>query len=303
MSARTTLNPDGTALPELLGRLAFRPEDAAAFTDCLRAFTDADWATVERLHGLLAARVGLLEDRPNPLHGEPIDHPLAPELLGLAALVAAAPQVQHELVRRGVTPDVAWRSVADLGQQVAVHRRVHGRFGFGTTGWNAPNFAGGLVWLGRLQYTLERDEVFSWVLGCHIPETGSLTPAAVDDSFRQARHLADTAFADFPISRITCESWLLDPSMVARLDPASNMARFAGRFTRYGTPRDGRRDALYFGFHRETRSGQHVDLASLPRATSLQRAVLAQLDAGGVVVQRGWAPLPTDGLPTDDLTG
>lgn len=290
MRARATLTD--AALPALLDRLAFRPEDAAALTQCLTALDDEDWRQVEHLADLLAARVGRLDERPNPLAGERIDHPAARELLALAALVATAPLLHDELVRRGLGSAAAWASASDLGQQVHIHRLVHGAFGFSATGWVAPNYSGGLVWLGRLQYTLDQDEEFGWVLGCHIPESGPLTPAAVEESLTLARDVALPVFGEFPVDRVTCHSWLLDRNVAARLDPASNFVRFCHRWTPYGTPTDGRRDALFFGFHRETRDGQHVDLAGLPRDTSLQRALLAQLDAGGVVVQAGWLPFP-----------
>ena len=295
MTARATLT--GTALQGLLERLGFRPEDAADLLTCLDALDAADWTQVDHLHALLADRVGRLDERPNPLEGQRTDHPVAPDLLALAALVATGPLVRDELVRRGLPSRMAWASASDLGQQVHIHRVVHGRFGLGSTGWVAPNYAGGLVWLGRLQYTLEKDEEFGWVLGCHIPESGPLTPAAVDASLRLARDLAVPAFGDFPLSRVVCASWLLDRNLADRLDPASNFVRFSRRFTPYGTPRDGRRDALFFGFHRETAGGQQVELTALPRDTSLHRAILAQLDAGGVVAQPGWLPFPAEEQP------
>nr|WP_269452127.1 hypothetical protein [Tessaracoccus coleopterorum] len=75
------------------------------------------------------------------------------------------------------------------------------------------------------------------------------------------------------------------------LDPASNMARFAARFAPYGEPADGTRDALYFGFHRETGDGTTLDLDTLPQWSSLQRAVVSRLRAGQMTVQAGSMPL------------
>ncbi|WP_408647205.1 hypothetical protein [Tessaracoccus coleopterorum] len=81
------------------------------------------------------------------------------------------------------------------------------------------------------------------------------------------------------------------PWAAALLDPASNMARFAARFAPYGEPADGTRDALYFGFHRETGDGTTLDLDTLPQWSSLQRAVVSRLRAGQMTVQAGSMPL------------
>ena len=133
------------------------------------------------------------------------------------------------------------------------------------------NYSGSLLWLGRLQYTLEPDTAS---LGCHIPEAGPLTPELVDASLELARQVALPAYSDFEITGFTCTSWLLDAGLSERLPATSNVARFAARFEPYGEPGDGRRDALFFGFHRETRDGGEVDLDSLPQDS--RRTVLEE---------------------------
>lgn len=271
-----------------LERLGFRPDDAAAVLDGLDRLTAADLAEVERLEGLLRSNIGRVERRFNPVEGPSVEHRLGTDFPLLIALIRVAPGVQAELVRRGLDDETAWRSVADLGQQVHVYRLVHGRFGFGGRPWVPTNFSGSLVWLGRLQYTLEPDDL---ALGVHIPESGPLTPELVDESLELARRIALPAYGEFEISRFTCVSWLLDPGVNARLPETSNVARFAARFEPYGEPGDGTRDALYFGFHRETRNGETVELDDLPQTSSLQRAIVAQLRDGGVTIQPGELPL------------
>lgn len=275
-------------LERLLSLLEFRDEDAAAFSAGLDELTPEDIAVIEDDYAALSANVGRVEERTNPVSGEAVEHPVGTDFPLLVALVRVAAQVQAELVRRGVDEDVAWHSVADLGQQVHIHRLVHGVFGFGGRPWVPVNYSGSLLWLGRLQYTLEPNP---WSLGVHIPETGPLTPEAVDESLDLARTIAVAAYGEYPIERFTCYSWLLDRGLNARLNPESNMAKFAARFTPFGKAEPGDRDALYFGFHRETRGGGEVDLSTLPQNSSLQRAVVSQLRGGGVSIQPGWFPL------------
>lgn len=256
---------------------------------------ELDRADVETVHSYVArlrARVGALSERVNVLADEATDHPHGTGYLQALALMAAAPAVHASMTGRGISPEVAWASLADFGQQLRIHRIVHGRSGFGASDWVIRNWNGCLVWLGRLQFTLEDDPHLGWVLGCHIPETGPLASADVDASLRQAAAVAVPAFAEFDVRAITCSSWLLDPNLVRRLPAESNVASFARRFTPYGTPRPGRRDALFFGFHREVADDVAVDYSALPRTSSLQRAAADLLAGEGPRIQPGWMPLP-----------
>ncbi len=290
MTVRDLLRPD--LMPGRLLTLGFRDADAAGFMSAVASFDDADWDLADQDFGRLRGNVGNVEGRHNPVPGPVVEHPSGTDVPLLAALVAVAPDVVAELRRRGLDEESAWRSVSDLGQQVHIHRLVHGTFGFGARSWTPVNFAGSLIWLGRLQYTLEHDDVLGWNLGCHIPESGPLTPEVVDSSLALARRVATAVWAEFPVTAFTCTSWLLDPELVARLDPASNIAAFAGRFTPYGERSPGLRDALFFGFHREVRDGAAVDPASLPGDTALRRALIEQLSAPeGAAVASGWFPL------------
>lgn len=277
-----------------VGRLGFRPEDAAEFRRLAAGLPSRPelLARVETIHDRVRARIGDFDADDAAV--EEVKDPTRPEdgLVSLLALVAAAEDVHADLVDRGVPGDVAWASLSDLGQQVHIHRVVHGSFGLSSQSWCAGNYTGRLLWLGRLQFALERDETNvtgsqdNYVLGVHIPESGPLTPEAIDESLALAREIALPAFSDYSPQVITLYSWLLDPGIIAHLDPASNMARFAHRFELSGESRDGYRDALYFGFHIEPGDRQ-IDLDSLPQNTSLQRAIVAQLKGEGVHLRAG----------------
>nr|WP_246043279.1 acyltransferase domain-containing protein [Tessaracoccus massiliensis] len=208
-----------------------------------------------------------------------------PGLITVLALVAVAEDVHAEMVRRGVPDDVAWASLADLGQQAHIFRQVFGCFGLLARGWCASNYTGRLLWLGRLQYTLERDDEGTF-LGVHIPESGPLTPEAVDESLAWARELAPRVFPEYAVDRFMIQSWLLDPGVAGLLNPESNFVRFAERFELTGDSEDGWRDALFYGFRHEP-ALQPVDLSALPADSSLRRALLQQIDGAGVRVLGG----------------
>lgn len=277
-----------------LTRLGFRPEDAAEFrqlASSLRSRNDL-LARVEAVGDEMRSRIGDL-DAGDQAIAEAND-PGRPEdgLVALLALVSVAGDVHRELTRRGVPDEVAWTSLADLGQQVHIHRVVHGCFGMSSQSWCAANYTGRHLWLGRLQFALEKDYDNATggrdthLLGMHIPESGPLTPEAIDESLDLAREIALPAFEDYAPRTIALRSWLLDPGINARLDPASNLVRFTRRFELYGEAEDAYRDALFFGFHIEP-GDRPVDLGSLPQTTSLQRAIVAQLRGDGVGLYAG----------------
>ena len=62
-------------------------------------------------------------------------------------------------------------------------------------------------------------------LSTHIPQSGPMTPEAVDDAFSRARAFVAAHFPELRLSSFTCDSWLLDPELAAAL-PTSNIAAF-----------------------------------------------------------------------------
>ena len=260
--------------PTRLSRLGFRDEDAAACRELIAALPQHP-QRLERVAALAARlqeRIGRFFDDNLPVRDDNGPASFDEGLDTLLALVAVAEQVHDFLTARGLSSELAWASLADLGQQVHVFRSMFGFFGLGTQAWCVANFTGRHLWLGRLQYTLEHDgDPF---VGIHIPETGPLSPELVDASLALARQLVPVFSPNHGESEFRLTSWLLDPLIVGALSPGANMARFARRFeiTADGDPDP--HDALFFVFHTEPRL-QPVDLSGLPRHTSLQRAVLA----------------------------
>jgi hypothetical protein len=268
-------------VPELVRRsfqLGFRADAASDLRFAGAAVLGDD----ERLHEVaelvarIQAGIGVLDlSGPSPF-GSGSVNPAAPGsgVVEMLALVASADEVVAYQRSRGVPEELSWHGLSDLGQQVWVHQLTYGTFGLHTYEWLRVAWAGGFSWLGRLQFNLHRlpDR---WVLSCHIPRSGPLSPELVDDAFRRASGFFAQHFGDYPTTELCCSSWLLDPELAAAL-PGSNIAAFQRRWRLVGEPAPGDEDALFFTF---ARRGE-VDLATLPRSTSLQRVIIDRLSAG-----------------------
>jgi hypothetical protein len=275
VAARLTA-PD---LARSVDRLGFRGDDVAAVLGAAAVVSasEADLARVLTLATRLESSIG--DFGPGP--GNPLEHEasraehLGVGVLPLLALLVTAPDVSGYHQERGISQDVSTASLADLGQQAWVHRQTFGTFGLHTYWWLSLAWSGALYRLGRLQFNLQQEDA-RWVLSTHIPATGPLAPAAVDDAFTRAADFFARHFQELPTEDFHCASWLLDPELAAALDPASNIVHFQRRWQLYGEPMPGDQDALFFTFFR--RGG--VDLATLPQETSLQRAVVGRLRQG-----------------------
>ena len=221
-------------------------------------------------------------------------------VLALCALVAAVPEIRAYHAERGVSDEVSWESLADLGQQVRVHRETFDEFGIHTHGWLTTAWSRALYGLGRLQFNLSwyqppaADEAHPvadpqprWVWSTHIPGTGPLTPEATAASFARAAEFFPAHFPEFEVSEFFCASWLLDPRF-ARLDPASNTARFQALWQLDGPGVDADGDAVFFLWRRRG----EVAVADLPTDSSLRRLVAGEMAAGRAwQVWRGLIPL------------
>ncbi|MFF5956655.1 acyltransferase domain-containing protein [Streptomyces luteogriseus] len=290
--------PDADTLPEILLDLAVPHEDINDLVALRRTLT-AD----ARAMGLLEECV---EDLVRDIGETGVEVPLAervaeaPAALGpyfaVFVFVAALPRTRAYHRERGVPADVSRRTLADLGRNMAFHRRRRGSGGVEVLQWLTRHFRGGLYQLGRLQFERARLGQRSGravaaagldaapgdpCLNLHIPDFhGALSPAACDRSLRLAREF----FArHFPWERhrvAVCHSWLLDPQLKRHLDPDSNIVRFQERFEpgrdpgEEPEPADTEPVRFVFG-------DPDLPAAGLPRRTSLERAVGDHLRAGG----------------------
>ncbi|MET9971901.1 acyltransferase domain-containing protein [Streptomyces sp. NPDC006356] len=222
--------------------------------------------------------------------------------------VAALPATRAYHRERGVPADVTRRTLADLGRNMAVYRRRHGRAGVQSPSWLTHHFRGRLYQLGRLQF--ERTRYGPWhrralsgsgldlasgtpCLSLHIPDfLGPLSPAACDRSLASAAAFFARHFPEEPYRTALCHSWLLDPQLKRYLPADSNIVRFQDRFKGAcvdAEPEDTEPVQFVFG-------DPELPVESLPRRTAVERAVGDHLRAGGHwYIGHGWLPFDVSG--------
>ncbi len=307
-----TVRPAFTLEPEAV-RLMLTAPAAAATMDLLgisepdrsellalipRAVADDEiLAAITQVANLLRAEAGLTAAPAELGARKEADDALQARLVPGQGLVAILGHlVGTDTVRawhaaRGLSSEQSWGVLADLGQQMRVHRATFGELGHHTLAWTAMNWAGRLFWLGRLQFDLHRrrdGDGERWALGVHIPATGPLSPAAVEASLDAATAFFTARFADLGAGRppaappfgreFECTSWLVSAELPRLLGPDSNLGAFARRWQIEDTY-DAAGDAAFFVFHRRP----PVVPEQLVARTRLERAVQERLVAG-----EGW---------------
>ena len=114
-------------------------------------------------------------------------------------------------------------------------------------------------------------------LGMHIGGGADMTPENVASVIATARDIAASRFAEFGITQIYCDSWLLDPQLGQLAGENTKMAAFMRSFAKHPIRGSGL-DALGYVF-----SGDTADYASLPENTTLQRNMKKHYINGGYV--------------------
>jgi hypothetical protein len=287
--------PPGDELRELLGRLDVPPQ---AIVEIVAARPTPDqseaWWLLERLHHALVSADEGWFDPPWPAPWPTDDDPFTRHFHTYVFL-AAVPHVLAVHARRGVPSRVTWAALTDIGLQIANYEVRFGRPGFDGAVWMWPHFRGDVFRLGRLQYDVTHiafdDEGVTrgeQALAVHIPALGPLDPGACDASFDAARTFFPTHFPERTHRVVTCRSWLMDPQLGGYLPETSNIIRFQRRFRIAASdPKAANDDVLryVFGF-------LPTSLDELPRTSSVQRAVVKHLEAGGTWQMRhGWFEL------------
>ena len=301
--------PSRTVLLERLGITGQDAEDLLPLLDA--AVADEEilaevTSTANRLRAAAGLDVAAVDLDADKARHDALQQRLAPGegLLPILALLVSTSTVRAWHTARGLDPAQSWHVLADLGQQMRVHRTGTERLGLHQLGWVSGNWAGRLVHLGRLQFDLSRrrvdrlesgaertaeDEPTRWVVGTHIPATGPLDPDEVDASFDAAVAYFTANYPDLDADRpagaprfgheFTCDSWLLSDQFAEITGPESNLARFAARWEMIGSDPHGADGALFFTFGKRP----PVEPSTLPRRTRLERGVADRLADG-----RGW---------------
>lgn len=291
--------PDLDALPAALLDLAVPHGDVNEIVAARAATADDKQLNrmIERCAWEVLAGLGQIgADRP--------DLPSVPDpLFYLYVYLAVAPHTRAWHQSRDIPEEVTRHTLADIGRQLAKHRRRHGTPGVPSPEWPVGHLRGELFELGRLQY--ERaglgDRTGRAIaaaggpvgpgdmsLELHIADfSGPLSPTACDRSIDEAHEFFARHFPEEHFTVAACHSWLLDPELVNRLPPHSNVLAFQRRF-RAGYPNAETSDRTTLGFIFDD---PEAPLETLPRDTSLRRAVVDHLREGGHWHDaNGWFP-------------
>lgn len=253
----------------------------------------------------LVAAIGSTDPLPTlpPLTAEVVD---PPGYFGLLVAVLTVPYARAYHRAHAVPEQVSWRTFLDIGRNAAVYRHRYGRLGFDDLDWVALHLTGLLYDLGRLQvnrarlgttFTRQMREHGLDVtagepcLAVHIPRySGPMDVAACRRSLARAADFFPRHFPDETPRYLVCSSWLLDPVLAERLPAHANIVAFQGLFTIERAEEPDDEATMIFVFEDPTRP-----LPDYPRSSSLQRAVLEQLESGGHWHGgRGWRPLHVD---------
>jgi hypothetical protein len=284
--------PAAHELPPVLLRLAVPHEDVDDVVALLPSPAESPgiWWLLKRCTRALVRTIASIE--------EPLAFPELPEGLGvrgryfyLYPFLASLPHVLEYHRAQGIPEEISWLTLADLGRNMAVHRRLHGAGGVADPHWLMLHFRGALYALGRLQFQRARlggrtgrgiaAAGMSYgpgdpALAVHVPAFyGSLTPEACDASFAQAKAFFAQHFPQESYEVAVCHSWLLDEQLREYLPPDANILRFQQRFRPAYRPDAADEVIVRFVFGRTL-----ADLEGLPRRTTLERAVVDHMKAG-----------------------
>lgn len=127
------------------------------------------------------------------------------------------------------------------------------------------------------------------VLFLHIPAGGGLDPEACRDSLRQARDFFPRHYPRHAFKAVISISWMFDSQLARHLPAESNLVRFQRLFHLHPHP-----DLSGEQIRERVLGDAKADPARLVPGTSLQRAVVGHLLAGGYWKQQGAVILPDE---------
>ena len=149
--------PGGHELTPVLLDLAIPHEDIdllIGLAKQVEASPELTWILTRCVHGIVA-QMGRIGGRvPLPPFANlpsPLDR-----YFPVLVFVAALPHARAFHRTRGIHEDVSRRTFADLGRNIAVHRKRHGVGGLHAPGWQTLHFTGALYDCGRLQFERSR---------------------------------------------------------------------------------------------------------------------------------------------------
>jgi len=126
-------------------------------------------------------------------------------------------------------------------------------------------------------------------VGIHIAATGPMDHAQCGESMALAREFFPRCFPERTFKAFVCSSWLLDSQFEDWLPRESNIVRFLSEFYLYPLPHANDHQTMERVF-----GGPLKDLDAAPQKSTLQRAIVAHMKAGGHWRSQGAILFPED---------
>ncbi|MCB0060523.1 MAG: hypothetical protein KDE19_00340, partial [Caldilineaceae bacterium] len=126
------------------------------------------------------------------------------------------------------------------------------------------------------------------VLDMHIPNFMPLELDLLKASLQRALEFFPRYHPERPFKAFICSSWIFNTQMGGMLPPTANLLAFQRQGYLFPLPSHGA-GAMYFLF-----GNQLVDLQTAPQDTTLRRAVIAHIKAGGKLRHGGFFLYPED---------
>lgn len=287
--------PSGSDAARLLRLLGFDESDVQGVLQARAELDESPevWWLLERaIHGV-RERVGDMQSVAT-MPSLPVELGAVGRCFWIFVYMATVPDIRAWHHARGIADEISWDTLADLGRHVRLYRGRSGSTGLDTPWWIALHFQGSIYALGRLQFQMYRLKTgpggpLFWyedskedgfrrgdrAIGLHIPESGSLTPEACDDSFKRARLFFERQFPEYADAVVTCTSWLLDEQLTEYLKPESNIIQFQRRFELVPGAMDSDTSAFHFVFGHKP---EQID--QLTPRTTLERAMVQHVKNG-----------------------
>lgn len=186
----------------------------------------------------------------------------------------------------GIGREIFYDTMRDTRYKLDECRRVYGVFGITPIGWYEEFLTMQRFAFGRLQFditTYRRESTTvcgyplnegDFVLNCHIPSSGPLTPESCMDAYRRAYAFFADRLRD-RILPITCNSWLLYPDHYDIF--GDNTRKFIDSYALISTKQSEQFNNAWRIFYRS----DIENLDQFPTDTSLQRRFIDYIRAGG----------------------
>jgi hypothetical protein len=291
--------PRGNDARQLLRRLGVEEPDLASIVESLPTPRQAPelWWLLERATHQVGFNIGRWNATAQ-FPSLPIHLGIQGQCFWVYVFLVSAEAVHEWHSALGISDEVSWNTLSDLGRHVARHRRRFGVAGVEAPWWFGLHLQGALFALGRLQFNPYRLRTglagpLFWydgaaleslgpafdpgspVLGVHVPSGSPLDATGCDASFEAASIFFPRYFPEDASRLAVCTSWLLDEQLADYLPPESNIVRFQRRFELVPGTRDSDDSVFLWVFDRVPGA-----LDELSPQTQLERVVVQHVRAG-----------------------